>query len=71
MSLVSNINLLATAIRDKFNLVTPRLIPSGGSTGQVLSKTSNADNAVAWANSSGVSEGKVKAVAAAMAIALG
>ena len=48
MPLASRIVDLAAAIRDKFNLVTPRLLPAGGSTGQSLAKTSGADNAVGW-----------------------
>ncbi len=49
-TLVSHITDLATAIRNKLNLMTPRLIPAGGILGQVLAKTSSTDYAVAWGN---------------------
>lgn len=48
MSLASRINDLAGAIRDKINLMVPRLLPAGGTTGQVLKKTSNTDYEVSW-----------------------
>jgi hypothetical protein len=41
---------LAAAIRDKINLMVPRLLPSGGSTGQLLSKSSGTNYAVGWAD---------------------
>ena len=52
-TLVARINDLATVVRDKINLMVPRLIPSGGTTGQVLGKTSATDYAVSWQTSSG------------------
>lgn len=39
---------LAAAIRDKINVMVPRLLPAGGTTGQVLSKTGAADYAAGW-----------------------
>lgn len=53
MSLAARITDLAVAIRDKINLMVPRLQPGGGTTGQVLAKTSNADYDSAWASVSG------------------
>lgn len=35
-------------VRDQFNAIKPRLMPLGGAAGAVLSKTTAADNAVAW-----------------------
>ena len=48
MSLVSRVSAGFTAVRDKINLMVPRLLPAGGSAGQVLSKTSASDYATAW-----------------------
>lgn len=39
---------LTAAVRTKFNLVTPRLLPAGGSSGQALRKTTSADYDAAW-----------------------
>lgn len=50
MSLASNVGLLATRVANYLrDSVTPRLIPAGGSTGQVLTKSSAADYASGWA----------------------
>lgn len=57
MSLASNVVLLAAAVRDKFNAIAPRLIPTGGTTGQVLSKTSNTNYDVSWTTPAGGSSG--------------
>lgn len=48
MSLVSRINDFAASVRDKFNAVAPRLLPGGGSTGQILAKSSAADYDSRW-----------------------
>ena len=48
MSLASQVTALAGAIRDKINTIVPRLLPSGGTTGQVLSKSSNSDYETLW-----------------------
>ncbi len=48
MSLVSEISDLAAAIRNKINLIVPRLIPAGGTTGQVLAKDTATDYDVSW-----------------------
>lgn len=53
MSFSSQVSALAGAIRDKLNTITPRLIPAGGTTGQVLSKSGSADYAFGWADSVG------------------
>jgi hypothetical protein len=47
-TLVSGINNLAIAIRNKINLMVPRLLPGGGTTGQVLSKQSLTDYDSDW-----------------------
>jgi hypothetical protein len=60
MSFASRVNDLAGAIRDKINLMVPRLLPSGGTSGQVLAKTSAADYAAGWvdaASGGGLSDG--------------
>lgn len=48
MSLVSEISDLAVAIRTKINSMVPRLIPAGGTTGQVLAKDTATDFDVSW-----------------------
>ena len=48
MSLVSRINDLTIAVREKFNTLMPRLLPSGGTVGQVITKTGVADLVFAW-----------------------
>lgn len=48
MTLISRINEFAAAVRDKFNTIAPRLLPPGGTTGQVLTKATAADNDVTW-----------------------
>jgi hypothetical protein len=48
MSLISRINDFAGAVRDKLNLMMPRLLPSGGTTGQVLAKNADEDHEVEW-----------------------
>lgn len=53
MSFSSQVSALAGAIRDKLNTITPRLIPAGGTTGQVLSKSDSADYAFGWTDSLG------------------
>lgn len=53
MSLVSEISDLAVAIRTKINLMVPRLIPAGGTTGQVLTKNSATDYDASWAAGGG------------------
>lgn len=53
MSLVARITSLAARVRDQFISIAPRLLPGGGSVGQVLVKTTADDYAVAWQTSSG------------------
>ena len=48
MTLVSRIGELAAAVRDKLNTMTPRLMPAGGTTGQVLTKDTATDYDVSW-----------------------
>lgn len=48
MALIDQISLLATAIKNKLNTMTPRLLPSGGVTNQVLAKSSNTNYATTW-----------------------
>lgn len=51
-TLASRINDLASAVRGKFNQIMPRLIPTGGTSGQVLTKASNADYSLTWSSPS-------------------
>jgi hypothetical protein len=53
MSLVSQVTALAAAVRDKINAMMPRLVPPGGTTGQVLGKTAATDFATSWQTVSG------------------
>lgn len=48
MSLASRISDLAVAVREKINAMMPRLMPSGGAVGQVITKTGPADYVVGW-----------------------
>lgn len=48
MSFASRVTLLAAAIREKFNMITPRLLPAGGAVGQVLKRTGAGDYVVGW-----------------------
>lgn len=53
MSMSSRMSLFAEAVRDKFNLVNPRLIPPGGAIGQVIKKTGAPNYAMAWQDEAG------------------
>lgn len=53
MSLASQVSALAGAIRDKINTMMPRLLPSGGTANQVLSKVNGTDYNVQWTTLSG------------------
>lgn len=48
MSIASRVSDLAAAIRDKINSMMPRLLPIGGSSGQVLVKSSATNFDVDW-----------------------
>lgn len=48
MSLAARVTALAGAIRDKLNTMTPRLLPTGGATGQVLAKINGAPYNTQW-----------------------
>lgn len=49
MSLASQISALATAIGEAIrDTVKPKLVPSAGTTGQVLAKASNTNHDLAW-----------------------
>lgn len=48
MSLASRVTDLAAAIRDKINLMMPRLVPTGGAAGEVLTKTGTTDFNAGW-----------------------
>lgn len=52
-TLSARVTDLAAAVRDKINLMVPRLMPSGGASGQALVKTSGANYAAGWATVSG------------------
>lgn len=47
-TLADRISELATAVRDKINIMVPRLIPAGGTVGQVLTKNGAGDYAAGW-----------------------
>lgn len=47
-TLVSHVTDLVGAIRTKLNLMTPRLLPVGGSVGQIIYKSGSADGAAGW-----------------------
>jgi hypothetical protein len=47
-TLEQRLTLLAGAIRDKINLMMPRLIPTGGAVNEVLAKTGAGNFAVGW-----------------------
>jgi hypothetical protein len=57
MSLASQVSALAGAIRDKINTMMPRLLPAGGTTGQVLSKTSGTNYDTGWISQTKVTAG--------------
>mgnify|MGYP001806266590 CR=1 FL=1 len=57
MSLAQNIDLLAAAVRGKFNAIAGRLLLPGGAQGQLLGKASAADFDYAWLNPGGGSAG--------------
>lgn len=48
MTLEQRLTLFAVAVRNKFNAVMPRLIPTGGSAGQRLVKNSATDFDLKW-----------------------
>lgn len=52
MSLVSNIQAVLTRIAGEFNTIKGKLIPAGGTTGQVLTKNSGTDHDTVWADPS-------------------
>lgn len=54
MTLIERIGALATAIGDHIKTaIVPRLLPSGGTAGHVLTKTTGADYDASWAAPSG------------------
>lgn len=55
MTLASRMTDLAAAVRDKFNAIAPRLIPTGGADGQFLQKTGA--GTYGWADAGGGSGG--------------
>jgi hypothetical protein len=59
MTLASRITDVIAAVRDKLNTITPRLPPAGGTTGQVLSKTSATDYATQWSTAGTVTTASV------------
>lgn len=52
-TLSERVSELATAIKNKFNAINPYLLPGGGSSGQVLTKTGPGAGDRAWANPAG------------------
>lgn len=57
MSLASRVSALAGAVRDKINTMMPRLLPPGGTAGQVLSKTNGNDFESGWISQTKVTAG--------------
>lgn len=53
-TLVSRITDLAIAIRERLNLIMPRLLPSGGVDGQVLTKNGSEPFSSEWRNAGGL-----------------
>lgn len=53
MSVASGVTNLAARIRDKINDMVPRLIPTGGTSGQALVKLSGTDYDVTWTDVGG------------------
>lgn len=51
MSLSDRISALAVAMREKVNVMVPRLLPPGGAAGQVLAKSAAGDYAAEWQTS--------------------
>jgi hypothetical protein len=47
-TLQARLTALASAIRDKINLMVPRLMPAGGAVNQVLTRNASADYAAGW-----------------------
>lgn len=47
-SLQDRLTALATRVGVQVKAMTPRLLPGGGTTGQVLTKTSASDYATSW-----------------------
>ena len=47
-TLEARLSLLAARVRTKINDIMPRLLPSGGATGQALVKSSGSNYAVGW-----------------------
>lgn len=54
----------AQRVRDQFNTIKPRLMPSGGLVGQVLKKTTAADYAADWADETASAGGGLPTLAA-------
>lgn len=57
MSLASQVSALAGAIRDKINTIMPRLLPAGGTVGQVLHKASGTNYDTGWTSLTKVTAG--------------
>lgn len=55
-TLVTRINDFAKSVQTKFNQISVRLMPMGGTTNQVLTKKSNTDNDVEWKTPTGITE---------------
>jgi hypothetical protein len=66
VSLETRLTLLCTRIGNYLrDSVLPRLIPTGGTTGQVLAKTSATNYAVGWANTAGGADPWARTILAA------
>lgn len=53
MSLATQLSNLTIRLRTKINEMMPRLLPAGGSAGQVLAKSAGANYSVTWVTPTG------------------
>lgn len=47
-TLEARLTAVVQRIRDQFNSIRPKLVPTGGATGQILTKNSTADHDLGW-----------------------
>lgn len=67
MSVQSRVEALATRVANYLrDSVVPRMLPGGGTQGQVLAKTSGADHAVGWSTPQKITVGTAPPVSPAV-----
>ncbi|AYQ31453.1 hypothetical protein [Runella sp. SP2] len=64
MTLQERISALITAIGTDVKALFMRSMPAGGSTGQVLTKTSNSDYSTSWQTPTGASQSDIQRIEA-------